>query len=124
MLILIAFLYLVLPVLSSVATGSIGSSRMTSLDLVCGALIGIGIGLIGVAANIGYLFLLNAYFKWQYPSVVRLSETRLMFNHYDYYRERETALMVGPVLIAGFLAAATWAACRWWDKKQLTGSPT
>ena len=114
----IAFLYFALPVLSSGATGALAGYRMTCVGLVRGGSVGIGMGLIGIAANIGYGFLWEGIYEWRYPSVVQLSETRRVFYNYgNHQQEREFALMIGPVVIAGFLAAGTWLACRWWNKR-------
>ena len=119
MVVLIAFLYLAVPVLSSGATGALSGYRLAYVGAVHGVLFGIGMGLIAVAANIGYAFLWNAFYQWQYPSVVYLSETRVRFNYYPINQVREIAFLVGPVIIAGFFATGSWLACRWWNRRRL-----
>ncbi len=119
MLALIAFLYLALPLLSSGATGAISGYRMTYVGAVRGSLVGVGIGLIAIAANFGYGFLWDAFYEYRCPSVVQLSETRTVFYNCGYMQqEREITFMVGPVIIAGFFSTGTWLACRWWNKRR------
>ena len=119
MVVLVAFLYLALPVLSSGMTGALSGYRLAYVGAVRGVLIGIGMGLIAIAANIGYGFLWDAFYEWRYPSVIHLSETRWIFVHYAYNQEREIAFLVGPVIIAGICAMGSWQACRRWNKQRL-----
>ena len=123
MVVLIAFLYLALPVLSSGATGSLAGCRFGHVGAIRGALFGVGMGLFAIVANIGYGFLWDAFYEWRYPSVVHLSETRAVFIHYANYQEREIAFLVGPVIIAGIFATESWQACRWWNKSRATCPP-
>ena len=82
-----------------------------------------GHGANGHAANIGYGFLWEAFYEWRYPSVVYLSETRVVFDHYANYQEREIAFLVGPEIIAGIFATGSWQACRWWNNLRTTCPP-
>ena len=119
MLVLIGFLYLALPFLSSGATGVPAGIRMTHVDRSSPLLIGLDMGLIAIAANIGYGFLWGAFYEWRYASVAQLSETRVVFIHYVNQQEREIAFLVGPVIIAGIGATGSWLACLWWNKRQV-----
>ena len=123
MLVLTGLVYLALPILSSGAAGTLAGYRLAYVGAVHGVLIGMGMGLIGIAANVGYGFLWNAFYQWRYPSVVYLSETRVVFNLYANYQEREIAFLVGPVIIAGIFATGSWQACRRWNKLRTTRPP-
>ena len=119
MVVLIAFLYLALPVLSTEATGALSGYRLAYVGAFRGVLFGIGLGLIATAANIGYAFLWDAFYQWQYPPVIYLSETRAISYDYAKQQKREIAFLVGPVIIAGFFAMGSWLACRWWNRRRL-----
>jgi len=119
MLVLMAFLYLALPVLSSGATGLLAGRRMAHVGAVRGLSVGVALSLIAIAANIGYGSLSEAFYEWRYPSKVYLSETQVVFANYPNRQERDIALMVGPVIIAGFFAMGSWLACRWWNRQRL-----
>ena len=124
MLVLTGFVYLALPILSSGAIGALAGYRLAYVGAVHGVVIGMGMGLLAIAANIGYGFLWDAFYEWRYPSVVYLSETRVVFNHYANNQEREIAFLVGPVIIAVIFATGSWQACRWWNKLRTACPPT
>lgn len=119
MLVLIGFLYLALPLLSSGATGAVAGYRLAYVGAVRGVLIGVAMGLIAIAANIAYGFLWDAFYEWRCPSVIQLSNTRLMLVHCGNPREREIAFLVGPVIIVGFFAMGSLLVCCWWNRRGL-----
>ena len=73
MLVLTGFVYLALPILSSGAIGTLACYRLAYVGAVHGVVIGMGMGLMAIAANIGYGFLWDAFYEWRYLSVVYLS---------------------------------------------------
>ena len=123
MLVLMAFLYLALPVLSSGATGLLAGMRMAHVGAVRGLSVGIALSLIAIVANIGYAFLWDAFYQWQYPPVVYLSETRAISYDYTNQQEREIAFLVGPVIVAGLFATGAWLGCWRRSRRHTNGSP-
>ena len=117
LLILIAFLYLVLPVLVGTSVGMAAGIRFPQVGKLRGACLGLAVGALGIAANVGYGFLVVAFWEWRYPSVVYLSETSARFQHHANYELRETALLWGPGLLAVALALAVWLACWLWKQR-------
>ena len=120
--ILIAFLYLVLPVLVGTSVGVTAGIRFPQVGKLRGACLGIAVGALGIAANVGYGFLVQALREWRYPSVVYLSETSARFQGHYSYALRDTALLSGPCSLAVALALAGWLACWLW-KQRLRLSP-
>ena len=96
--ILIAFLYLVLPVLVRTSVGVAAGIRFPQVGKLRGACLGLAVGALGIAANVGYGFLVQALWEWRYPSVVYLSETSARFQGHYSYALRDTALLSGPCL--------------------------
>ena len=113
----VAFLYLALPVLSSATTGAVAARRLMYIGAIRVLYVGSGLGLVAIAANIGYGFLWATFYEWMYPTVVQMSKTHWVFYNYGNQQGQEIALMVGPAMIAGFFGAATWLTCLWWSKR-------
>ena len=120
--ILIAFLYLVLPVLVGTSVGVAAGTRFPQVGKLRGACLGLAVGALGIAANVGYGFLVQALWECRYPSVVYLSETSARFQGHYSYALRDTALLSGPCSLAVALALAVWLACWLW-KQRLRRSP-
>ena len=120
--ILIVFLYLVLPVLVGTSVGVAAGTRFPQVGKLRGAFLGLAVGALGIAANVGYGFLVQALWEWRYPSVVYLSETSARFQGHYSYALRDTALLSGPCSLAVALALAVWLACWLW-KQRLRRSP-
>ena len=106
MMILIGFLYLSLPVLACAAAGATIGFVSPEVGKLRGVCLGLGIGTLGIFANVAFAFVAGAVWERMYPSSIQLSETRVVFPFYSSYHIRDAIYIIGPsFLAAGYVSA-------------------
>ena len=119
MMILLGFLYLVLPVLACTALGATIGSRSPAVGKLRGICLGLGIGSLGILANAAYAFLASVVWEWMYPSSIRLSETRVAFPFYSTYHIRDAIYLSGPCFLAVVYTSTLLLTFRLWKRTPL-----
>ena len=122
MIILIYFLYFVLPVLVGASAGVAFGLLFPQIGKLRGAALGLAVGTVGIVANVGYSFLVAALWECRYPSMVQISETRVIFSYYSSYRLRDTAYLAGPGLLAVAVGLVVGLVCRLWNQRVPNGT--